>query len=180
MELFYAFEKTWLCVVSPAFMDVEDVGNASECLEGARIRGFCRIGHSFWNGKIETSAFWCLHRRVWKCDYIGHVVSRWMILGYFLKISSLFSCSAFMLPFFKSSPEGMLREMGQEGETEKHLLCAPARGWTYSLGMFPDWESNLWPFGSQADAPTNWAITGQDLPFPSPPAEKVLFKPNFC
>lgn len=29
MELFYAFEKTWLCVVNPAVMDVEDVGHAS-------------------------------------------------------------------------------------------------------------------------------------------------------
>ena len=46
---------------------------------------------------------------------------------------------------------------GREKEREKHQCvvashAAPTRDLAYSLGMCPDWELNLRPFGSQAGA----------------------------
>ena len=37
------------------------------------------------------------------------------------------------------------------------LVWAWTRDWTYNLGMCPDQESNLRPFGLWDDTPTNWA-----------------------
>ena len=50
-----------------------------------------------------------------------------------------------------------------ERERERNInqlppYCAPTRDQTYSLGMCPDWNLNLQPFGVWDDAPTIWAI----------------------
>ena len=49
----------------------------------------------------------------------------------------------------------IFREKGKEGEREKHRCviasCAPPTGdLAHSPGVYPDWESNWRPFGSQA------------------------------
>ena len=45
------------------------------------------------------------------------------------------------------------------------LVHTPTRDQTHSLGMCPDWESNLQPFGLQDDAPTNWATLAKPAMF---------------
>ena len=53
-----------------------------------------------------------------------------------------------------------VRERKGERERERERdwlhICTPTRDWTQNLGMCPDWESNLQPFGVRDDAPTNW------------------------
>ena len=51
----------------------------------------------------------------------------------------------------------IFRKRGREGEKEREialcgcLLCAPPTGdLAHNPGMCPNWESNWWPFGSQA------------------------------
>ena len=34
-------------------------------------------------------------------------------------------------------------------------ICGPSRDWIHNLGMCPDWELNLQPFGEIYDTPTN-------------------------
>ena len=65
-------------------------------------------------------------------------------------------------------------ERGREGETqgEKHQCvvasCVPPTGdQARNPGMYPDWESNRWPFDSQ------WALTPLSTPARAHP-------PNFC
>ena len=51
-------------------------------------------------------------------------------------------------------------------EREKHPINALTRDQTHNLGMCPDWESNLKPFGVQNNAPANWATSqGKPVPF---------------
>ena len=53
--------------------------------------------------------------------------------------------------------------MGERTETERETIdwfsstCAPAGDQIHNLGMCPDWELNLQPFGVWDDVPTNWA-----------------------
>ena len=57
----------------------------------------------------------------------------------------------------------------RERERGKHQFspaCSPTRDLTCNLGMCPDQESNLQPFGIWDNAPTNWATwPGQKLFF---------------
>ena len=50
-------------------------------------------------------------------------------------------------------------------------VSAPIGDQTCNLGMYPDWESNLQPFGTQDNVPTNWA---------TPAGAIVLFVCFFC
>ena len=59
--------------------------------------------------------------------------------------------------FFKDFYLFTFRERGREGdrEAEKHQCVVascvpPTRDLAHNPGMFPDWESNRRPFGSQA------------------------------
>ena len=36
-------------------------------------------------------------------------------------------------------------------------MCTPTGYWTHNLGMCPEWDSNLQPFGVQDNVPINWA-----------------------
>ena len=60
-----------------------------------------------------------------------------------------------------------LRERDRERETLKGWLPpthAQTRDWIHNLGMCPDWESNLQPFGVWSDYPTNLATQlGQEI-----------------
>ena len=85
-----------------------------------------------------------------------------------------------LLPLFKSSPKDIFivlerkREVGREGgrwggEREREItvyernfswlppICAPPWDQACSLGMCPDWELNLQPFGILDNIPTNQA-----------------------
>ena len=61
---------------------------------------------------------------------------------------------------------------------KKHWLVASStcsdQGANLTLGMCPDWESNLQLFGEQDDDPTNWASYFQ--PFSSPGTHKLITK----
>ena len=60
----------------------------------------------------------------------------------------LLNCSCFL--FLKSS--FIFREQGREGEKHQLVVCctAPTGDMARNPGMYPDWESNQQPFGSQA------------------------------
>ena len=86
---------------------------------------------------------------------------------------------------FLSSPEdifSLLLEREEEGggEREKYQpatpICAQTRDRTHNLGMCPDWDSNLQPFGLQDDAPTNKATPAraEDL------KTLIIFTPLLC
>ena len=74
--------------------------------------------------------------------------------------------------------EGGLREREREREREKETsmwkrninrlppVWAPTGDWTWNPGMCPDQESNLWPFGSWGNAPSNWATVARALALP--------------
>ena len=84
--------------------------------------------------------------------------------------------------FFLSSREDIFswllerekwREAGREGSKEKEtsmwernmagclFICTPTGDQTHSLGMCPDWESNLRTFGLWGDTEAKWAIVAR-------------------
>ena len=82
-----------------------------------------------------------------------------------MHILIVYSLISFSLSSLEDFFPTAFRERGREREKEREretligclLVCALTGDWTLNLGMCPDWESNLWPFGLQDKAPTNWA-----------------------
>ena len=73
---------------------------------------------------------------------------------YYLQASPLLSQPSVFGFFFLRFYLYTFREMGREGEGEKHQSVAshtpPTGDLAWNPSMWPDWESNQWPFGSQA------------------------------
>ena len=98
--------------------------------------------------KSELYGMWIIYWSFFQKIYISLFLKKGYIKGYILILTQ-----GYFLLFTLERVEG-----GIEREREKHQLVESQTGdQTRNLGMCPDQESNLQPFGAWEDIPTNWA-----------------------
>ena len=60
--------------------------------------------------------------------------------------------------FYRVGKRGRETSMWDSSTNRLPLKGSLTGDWTCKLGLYTDWELNLWPFGLQESAPINWAI----------------------